>query len=395
MSEATGSLDGGIDHAAVSGDLDVDWRPVGVAVAAVALVTLVLALLSPELRPWWWLIVVFGWLGVATETIRSAPWRVAHAQPHTTDSETLVLDAQERWRPPADASGTPVVPSGHLARQPAPTVSPGFADVLWVPKSSHSPDEHEDAWAIDPGTGRAALSDGASSAFMAREWAVALTEAFVARPPRGSSVELRGWLDEVTRRWTDQMGRSAGEWWVDASHTRGSFATLVGITFGPGASSGTWNSIAVGDSCVVHLVRDDRGLRRLAMHPVDHPAGFGRHPDLLSTTKVGSDLPVAPDPDVPAVRRIDGEYRQGDVFLLLSDALAHWAIAHEIDDPDSWSWLTSMQPEEFHSFVVRERSSGALEDDDTTLVRLRPDRLSRSGHRDDSSKVRPSEERNG
>ncbi|MCB1270381.1 MAG: hypothetical protein KDB31_03095, partial [Microthrixaceae bacterium] len=62
-----------------------------------------------------------------------------------------------------------------------------------------------------------------------------------------------------------------------------------------------------------------------------------------------------------------------DALLLMSDALAEFALGAESGGAEQsvWDWLMSVGQEEFARGVVRARGASRIEDDDTTLVRLR------------------------
>lgn len=348
------------------------------ALASVAVTVLVLGAVSSTARSWWWLIAVAGVVAslieVAVEGGRST---VAHrsqvaAPPETPDATTFsgvesaigVDDEVDvtvpSWSPPEgvqDRGSSPVGPASDLA------AVGWLCDAVSVPKSSHSDSEAEDAWAAESSRRVAALSDGASSSFMAREWAQTLVATYVDDPLDRFPHGLGRWLALATERWQGGASAGADQWWVGESVQRGSHATLVGLRLTPTTGGGTWDSAAVGDSCVVHLGPSPDGLRRIVAFPIDRADAFDRHPDLLSTAGTDADLPV--------LRRATGEYRDGDIFLLVSDAIAEWALTRDSSVSGLWEFLVSADQTGFGQLVDRERASGALHDDDTTLVRIR------------------------
>ncbi len=357
-----------------------------VAVVGVSLVAVAASAVSDRVRPWWWLVAGLGCVAALAELIalrsQSHATRVLspsvprRAEPLERSSGTgPELDRQTHLLPPApQPEAVPMIDASLVpsrAASPPSSVTPdgrsaqGWScDALAVPKSSYTPDEAEDSWASDTSARTAALSDGASSSFMAREWAQVLTSSYVAAPLDQERAGLRPWLVAATQRWSDDCSDGAGQWWVGESVQRGSHATLVGLRLTPTSHGGTWDAAAVGDSCLVHLGPSQDSYRRIVAFPIDRPDGFDRHPDLLSTIN-GSEV------DVPVLRRASGEYRDGDVFLLLSDAIAEWALAQETQVERVWDHLLAMEPADFTAFVDRERTTGALHDDDTTVVRIR------------------------
>ena len=309
------------------------------------------------------------------------------------DVRTVVLPPS----PSKDTQGAPVPAVGgtmsaavetNPANAPA-DIRPGpsldqsvwTSDALWVPKSSHDDVEHEDAWAIDDSAGRAALSDGASSAFMAREWARTVTSRYLDDPPEVNHGSFVRWVGRATQQWRDGAEHAGGAqagadgaWWAGESEKRGSFATLVGVSAEPGEPTPggrgiplAYSAVAVGDSCMVHLSQAGERWKRIAAFPIDDPASFGKHPELVASTGART------DGSFPVLRAVAGQLIAGDALLLMSDALAEFALGAESGGAEQsvWDWLMSVGQEEFARGVVRARGASRIEDDDTTLVRLR------------------------
>lgn len=374
-----------------------------------AAVSLAAKMLVDQVDGWWWLVFLAGAVGGGVEVLRSllttdrpavadrptVPRGLPDAPPGLPSldapeqSAPMVLEAAGAALPPGSVSNTSQwapqssigagsaegVGLAPIPGQSVATTGDGGLDVVRVPKSSSSAEEIEDGWAGDLRSGRVALADGASSAFMAKEWAATITGAFVSQPLRPTA--LRTWLADATRVWQQVAeqhlaaqtgpagaGTAGGQWWVGASQARGSHATLVGLELGPTSKDGraAWRSVAVGDSCVVHLAKGTDGYRPLVTFPVEHAGGFGGHPDLLPTV-------AEEQVDLPPVREIVGECRSGDVFVLVTDALAHW-LAQNAGEPGLWDWLVGVQQGDFAAFVDDRRSAGELHDDDTTVVRV-------------------------
>lgn len=280
------------------------------------------------------------------------------------------LDAPTVPAQPITATSTPDMPAPALVRRAS---EPGDAvwrsDALWTPKSSHEWADHEDAWAIDDTLGRAALADGASSAFMARQWAMAITARFLDDPPSGGHSGFDRWITRATEQWATDApeGDGSASWWAGASEQRGSYATLMGIRLEPEESDDVigFTATAVGDSCMVHLTPDDKAWKRALAFPLERPEDFGKHPELVATAGARS------DGSIPVVRSASGQLRRGDALVLLSDALAQFAL--EIDragDRSIWSWLMTAGQQEFCATIDKARGAAKIEDDDSTLVRI-------------------------
>lgn len=267
-------------------------------------------------------------------------------------------DLAEQWGPP-DARPTPS-PDGTLRLERLITV-----DTMSVPKSSHAVEENEDAWAADASNGRVALADGASSAFMAREWARILVDDFV----RGHELlhgSRRAWLQDATARWASHAGAGDDQWWARDSGARGSAATFLGLSLSHVGDAGAmeFRVAAIGDTCVVQLAQHQGRLQPIAAFPLERAEDFGRHPDLLSTVQESRPM--------PNVRALTGEVGTGDVFLMMTDAVAEWATAGARHDPTVWEHLMALGSHEFERLVETERAAGRLHDDDTTLIRVVP-----------------------
>ncbi|MFI6227929.1 protein phosphatase 2C domain-containing protein [Micromonospora echinospora] len=223
-----------------------------------------------------------------------------------------------------------------------------------VPKLGREPAENEDSVTTDPGAGRFAVADGASTSARSEIWSRLLVEAFVSEqsdpfdPP--TLAQLRG-------RWSVLVNDPTLPWYAQAKLQHGAAATFLGLSLDPVSVS--YRAVAMGDSCLFHL----RGTGIVQVGPIDQADGFGRFPELLSTR-----------PDVP-VRKptvLVGEYRPGDVFALATDAMAAFLLAvHERYGrvPPVVELVHSAQ--RYARFVAQYRWRGQLTNDDTTLCVVR------------------------
>lgn len=351
--------------------ITVGAEVVVIAVLAAGIATLVGSVLDESVRRWWWLVLLAGvGAGIAAGVVEQLVRGGATTPPVLVENDASAV-------PPAMVLDDATVPSSAALRELAtrssvPAAPPvmqqagaGF-EVLWVPKRSHSEVEFEDAWAADAAQGRFALSDGASSAYMSQAWAKLIVEGFVASPESFGATSLSEWLQAATGRWSSSVAvadaSSSDQWWAAESAARGSDATLIGLELS-GRVPGEWQARAVGDSCLVHLTGRGGSLVCVRSFPLDEPGAFGRHPDLVSTLNTESQV-------LPTVELVAGECAAGDRFLLMTDALAEWALSTELDDPDVWNRLASVDREEFGDLVTTARAQGTLQDDDTTLMRV-------------------------
>lgn len=246
---------------------------------------------------------------------------------------------------------------------------------LWLPRAGNSPEEYEDAYRVaipgrgeapDGGAALAAVSDGASESAFAREWADALVEDFVSRPPdlRGlSEGSLEEWLAAPRDRWRGRVPWERVPWHGEAKARTGAFATLLALTVeaAPGDAPWLcWRALAVGDSCLF-VVRDGR----LAVSfPLEEPAAFGNAPALLCSN------PARAAPAWDDVGRRDGELGPGDLLVLASDALACWFLERDAAGERPWEALAALGPPDWEAWVDGQRRAGLLRNDDTTLVAM-------------------------
>ena len=243
---------------------------------------------------------------------------------------------------------------------------------FFAPKRGNVASEYEDAYfperacqRHDLSEFRCAVADGASESAFSREWARLLVR-------RYHSQRLS--LDFLQRCWLRKVTRKPVPWYLEEKIRRGAHATLVGLSIRdphPSEScGGSWKATAVGDSCLFH-VRDDE---LLTVAPISRSDEFNNHPHLVSTNSSASF-----GLDESRIKVVSGQWVAKDVFYLLTDALAEWALAeHEAGKPP-WPLLNSMGrdsdcevegQQSFEMLVANLRENGGLHNDDATLLRI-------------------------
>jgi serine/threonine protein phosphatase PrpC len=227
-----------------------------------------------------------------------------------------------------------------------------------VPKAGNRPDENEDAHAA--AGGRFAVADGASEGWSSGPWARALADAFAAAPPTPDSYPT--WL--AATRASFSAPPSGGSWYAEAKQEQGAFATLVGLVVEPAKAAGLrWRAAAVGDSCLFQV----RSGNLLARFPVEALDAFTNRPRLLGTAAASG----VPEPDWYA-----GRAEPGDVFYLLTDALAEWFLREAANGGTPWAVLdgvtsgVSKATTAFAGWVESLRAARAVRNDDCTLMRV-------------------------
>jgi hypothetical protein len=235
-----------------------------------------------------------------------------------------------------------------------------------LPKEGASVEECEDAAAADDAALCYAVADGATEAFDAGCWARLLAEDWVrAQSPPTSDTEFRAWAATQGERLHAGWSELSLPWYAEEKRRAGSFAAFAGVKFDEQGAALRWRAAALGDSCFVQT----RGGSVVEALPLGKSADFNSSPILLPSAGASREAALA-----RAVFR-EGEAAPGDIFYLLSDALAAWFFescelrGESLAEFDSL--LASSENERLSEFVARERSAGRLKDDDVTAVRIK------------------------
>src|SRR5581483_6881715 len=156
-----------------------------------------------------------------------------------------------------------------------------------------------------------AVADGATETSFSRLWAKLLVDGFVNGTDR----------KELKKKWAESISGKELPWYAEEKAQSGAYAALVGLVIKSPESDkpGTWEAEAIGDSCLIH-VRNGEFLQRF---PLTRSAEFNSSPALLSS-----------NPDDGAdhgetFTKLSGERKTGDIFYLLSDAIARWTYHRE------------------------------------------------------------------
>jgi hypothetical protein len=239
---------------------------------------------------------------------------------------------------------------------------------LCAPKDGSTDAQYEDAWAVSDvgeatsavisGPLTVALSDGASSAVYARDWARRLVAAFVDAEAGGAYVtdgDLATRVAAEGKVWREAVEVRATSWHAQEKLEFGSAATLLVASIDN--TRLRWDALAVGDVCLFVV----RGGRLKYAFPVTKAAGFDDRPWLLSTE---------PRAAVPTIKRFGAAVELNDRILLMTDAMAAWFLATYEKKQRPWDRI----PEDaatFVSWLKGIRESGAMKNDDVTMVDIR------------------------
>jgi serine/threonine protein phosphatase PrpC len=242
-----------------------------------------------------------------------------------------------------------------------------------APKRGNVESEYEDAYFPERAYRQyisefhCAVADGASESAFSREWARLLVRGYYRQ---------RMSLGRLQRCWLRTVTRHPVPWYLEAKIQRGAHATLVGLSIRDAKPSspggGFWRVAAVGDSCLFHVRNDEL----LTVAPMSNSDEFNNHPHLISTDANSSFGLRRSQIKVRA-----GEWQPSDMFYLLTDALAEWALGMHEDGQPPWSMFRGMGQDDnlssngggqqfFENLIAELREDGGLHNDDTTLLRV-------------------------
>ncbi len=250
-----------------------------------------------------------------------------------------------------------------------------WCDAFGIPKGGNSEDEVEDAFFL-PGRSEVsseeltlALADGASEGAFSGWLAQCLVDVFgtIGNPILDAVVEeaVEKWGNRKVQYVKDREDQGKPlQWFEEASISVGGFSTLLGLRFRPSEThgEGTWNALAIGDTCLFQARADNL----VCQFPPLASGEFNNHPHLISTSRQSNSRVC----DFKLER--SGNWRTGDSFYLMTDALAQWFVLQIEAGQDPWKTLRDVNSdgETFSELVERLREDGTMRNDDTTLIRI-------------------------
>jgi hypothetical protein len=244
--------------------------------------------------------------------------------------------------------------------------SPLKVSVFVAPKSGSSVLECEDSVGLMRRRMRFCVADGATEAFDSRYWARLLTKCWSLSPVVLMSPQQIGeWLGAIGDRFHSRWEGKRLPWYSEEKSLAGAFAAFTGLVFESEGGNLRWTAAVLGDSCLFRLTNDG------ALHgtiPDMSAVGVYRRPTLIPSRR---------SLQADAVSRIlfaTGEVSEGDIFLLLTDAIAAWyarvleedrALARRFD-----TMLANSRQAEVEELIHRERERGTLHNDDIAVIRI-------------------------
>jgi hypothetical protein len=215
-----------------------------------------------------------------------------------------------------------------------------------------------------------AVSDGATSSPDSRSWAYILVgESQTFGSERKKFLEgLPALKLKWKAKWEEYKSHqltTTSDWFVEQSLERPNAATFCSITFEADSTHGgcglKWKALAIGDSCLFHF----RAGELVLSFPLDDVAGFTDHPTLVRSCGDANNFGA----DDNNITEKDGTALRGDTFVLATDAIAEWILAHVDNNNDYQRKILQLSRDsDFEKLVLDERAAGRLKDDDSTLV---------------------------
>lgn len=251
-------------------------------------------------------------------------------------------------------------------------------DIYWAAKAGNSDFEYEDAACTlsdleQPGLSRYAVADGATETSFAGAWARSLAEAYCTGVLTGP--EAVSSLAALSQSWEERIGQMSLAWFAEEKALQGAFATLCGITLcrdsvAPSKCEGAWQAVAVGDSCLFQI-RDQAIIRSF---PLENSSQFGCSPEMLCSINH-----LRPQSEILSAAKFlaEGRWLSGDVFLLMTDALACWFLALVESGRLPSDFIAQIADQKsFLSYVHSSRTAVSadglqLKNDDVTLLVIR------------------------
>jgi hypothetical protein len=232
---------------------------------------------------------------------------------------------------------------------------------MWAQKMGNSPEQWEDAFAVDAEGGVAAIADGASTGIYCNIWADQLSKRFLTdRPDTRDPFSLNKWVNGLRSEWRTAIKYSSLNWSKQAKVDQtGAASTLLALEVGPEtAGERPWRVCAVGDATLFWV----RGGRLVATFPVVAADQFGSAPLLIRSNPGFKTLALA----------AAGTCRSGDRFVLATDAVSARLFKNVSVGPGpDWGRYERITQDAWREELDTLRQANDMVNDDCTLVVLR------------------------
>lgn len=216
-----------------------------------------------------------------------------------------------------------------------------------------------------------ALADGASTGSMlSKYFAKILVKSFSEIEKNLDSLDfLDSFFEKAYEEWINwkneyikkrnEEGRPLA-WYEKESIKRGAFSTLLGLKLKKNNENNLdWESIAIGDSCLF-LIRNNEIIKKF---PISSSSEFNSKPNLVSEF-------ISHNIELKNYAKFLKDIAFiGDIFLLMSDALAKWFLCEvEIGNTPYETLLNLNYNDDFEKFIKELRKKLQIENDDTTII---------------------------
>lgn len=258
-----------------------------------------------------------------------------------------------------------------------------IVDIYWAAKDGSSDFEYEDAACTlsdleQSGVSRYAVADGATESSFAGAWARSLAEAYCAGLLTGAGAAAA--LVALRQSWEEKIGQMSLAWFAEDKAMQGAFATLCGLTLcrdsvtvsekSESQETGKWQAFAVGDSCLFQI----REQTIIKSFPLENSSQFGCSPEMLCSI---NDL--RPQAEIFSSEKLkaEGRWLSGDLFLLMTDALACWFLTLSESGQLPFDFVAQLADQmSFLNYVKTSRTAALvdgirLKNDDVTLLAIR------------------------
>ena len=167
--------------------------------------------------------------------------------------------------------------------------------------------------------------------------------------------------------WQQNVTTKPLPWYAEQKLQSGAYAAFAGLHL---EADGSWDAFAVGDSCIFQI----REESLLVKFPLEFAEQFDSRPFLLSSN------PAQNSKLFDNIQRTNGNWKVGDIFYLMTDAIACFYLRLWEAEGANTSNLSRLfdnlsDPENFRAFVELHRQTfgkdgGAiLRNDDVTVIR--------------------------
>lgn len=247
---------------------------------------------------------------------------------------------------------------------------------MWLPKHGSRIEECEDAfwprWSGTRDLGRVhlAIADGATEGSFSKLWAGMLVRSYGYERSPITAENVRRRVERRCMEWNRQTAQLPVAWYALEKLRQGALSTLLGVTLDLSQKSsdrgGTWSALAIGDSCLFQ-VRENELVTAL---PLRRAHEFGFQPRLVSSVPSKNSGLWS---EITSLEHA-GTWLEGDLLLLMTDAIAAWFLSECELGEMPWKRLQELASlprplsMNFSDFVMEMRQAGRMRNDDVTVL---------------------------